>query len=181
MANGTFEELLLPCLDQAFGVALKLSGRPGEAEALVQEASLRALRAWASFRPGTNFRAWFLRILTNCFYEECRRQQRRPEPVQEEEDLELFLYRRTGSGEDPAAHFLASLTLEQVQQAFARLPEEFRLAAALYFQQDLGYAEIADVLELPLGTVRSRLHRSRRLLQKALWEVAQEHGIGLGG
>lgn len=173
LSNPEFERLLLGCLDQAYGVALKLTRRPAEAEALVQESALRALRGFGGYRPGTNFRAWYLRILTNCFYEECRRQQRRPESLEADEDLELFLFRRSGGGADPAEEFLHGLTLQQVQDAFARLPEEFRLVAALYFQQDLAYAEIAEVLELPLGTVRSRIFRARRLLQKALWEVGQ--------
>lgn len=177
MADATFERLLLPHLDQAYGVALKLTRRPGEAEALVQEAALRALRSFATFRRGSNFKAWFLRILTNCFFEECRKSKRAPALAASDEELELYLFTRTG----PAEEFLSRFELEHVQQAFQQLPEEFRVVAALYFQRDCPYHEIAEVLELPLGTVRSRIFRARRLLQKALWEVALEHGIGKAG
>jgi RNA polymerase sigma-70 factor, ECF subfamily len=173
LADAAFELLLLSHLDAAYGVALKLSRQPDEAEALVQEASLRALRAWATFVPGTNFKAWYLRVLTNCFFEQCRKNKRGPVQSWPEEDLELYLFTRT----DAAEEFLSRFELGQVQEAFAQLPEEFRVVAALYFQRDLAYQEIAEILELPLGTVRSRIYRARRLLQKALWEVALEHGI----
>lgn len=176
MPDNTFEQLLLPHLDQAYGVALKLSRQPAEAEALVQEAALRALRAFGSFRPGTNFKAWYLRILTNCFLEQCRRQKRAPVQSEPEENLELYLFTRTG----PPEEFLSRFDLAQVQQAFDQLPEEYRVVAALFFQNDCAYVDIAEILELPLGTVRSRIHRARRLLQKSLWHVAQEHGLARG-
>jgi RNA polymerase sigma-70 factor (ECF subfamily) len=178
----TFEELVTPLLDRAYGVALNLCKKPGDAENLVQEASLRAFRAFKTFQQGTNFRAWFLRILTNCFYEECRRSKNRPEPVESDELLDHFLLNNsralkgTGDG-DPVASFFSRFSLEQIHEAMDRLPQEFRVAAALYFQDDQSYLEIAEVLDSPLGTVRSRIHRARKLLQKALWDVAVEAGI----
>lgn len=177
-----FEELITPLLDRAYGVALNLCKKPGDAENLVQEAALRAFRAFKTFQQGTNFRAWFLRILTNCFYEECRRNKSRPEPVESEEVLDHFLLshsrelKKSADG-DPVSSFFHRLSLEQIHEAMERLPHEFRVVAALYFQDDLSYLEIAEVLESPLGTVRSRIHRARKLLQKSLWQVAVEAGI----
>jgi RNA polymerase sigma-70 factor, ECF subfamily len=178
-----FDLLLGSVLDRAYGTALRLSGNREDAEDLVQEAALRAFRGFAGFQPGTNFRAWFFRILVNCFYGSHRR--RRPEEALAELDdsHELLLYVRSheagliSPGSDPVRSTLDRVAEEDVGRALEALPEEFRVVATLYFMDDLSYAEIADAVGVPVGTVRSRLHRARRILQKRLWHLAQDAGI----
>jgi RNA polymerase sigma-70 factor (ECF subfamily) len=173
----TFEELLTPLLAAAYRAAASLVGDRTEAEDVVQEASLLAWRAFDRFEPGTNFRAWFLRILTNCCYARYRRRGRRPQTVEFDHVPELYLYTMTqqaGVYEDttnPAAAVLGRMGVDQVLAAIHALPEEYRAVAALYFVEDLTYEEIAAALSCPVGTVRSRLHRGRKLLQKALWDL----------
>ena len=177
----TFEALLTPLLGHAYRLAASIGDR-AEAEDVVQEAALLAFRAFDSFEPGTNFRAWFFRIVTNCCYARHRTRQRRPQTVEFADVPDLYLYnmtRETGmyaDTRDPAAAVFGKMTVDQVVAAIQALPEEYRAAAALYFIEDQTYEEIAAALECPVGTVRSRLHRGRKLLQKALWDLAQEHG-----
>jgi RNA polymerase sigma-70 factor (ECF subfamily) len=179
----TFEQLLTPLLDSAFGLAFSLSGNRTDAEDLVQEAALAALRGFKSFQAGSNFKAWFFRILTNCFYGNHRQRKRRPQTVDFDDVPELYMYIRTLENglhrltENPAALVMERLDVEHVHQAIEALPAEYRAVAALYFVEDLRYEEIAEVLGCPVGTVRSRLHRGRRMLQKALWSIAVEEGI----
>lgn len=178
-----FEGLLGEVLQRAYGTALRLAGNREDAEDLVQEAALRAFRGFATFQPGTNFRAWFFRILVNCFYGSCRR--RRPEESLGELDdsHELLLYVRSAeagllsASSDPVRATLDRVAEEDVGRALEALPEEFRVVATLYFMEDLSYAEIAAIAGVPVGTVRSRLHRARRILQKRLWRLAQDAGI----
>jgi RNA polymerase sigma-70 factor, ECF subfamily len=185
--RATFDRLLAEVLSPAYGLALSLSKNATEAEDLVQEAALAAFKGFRTFQPGTNFKAWFYRILTHCHYYRYRRTKSRGEAVPLEEDLDLYLYRRTAEAgfhaqsEDPAAVLLDKMTGEQIRSAVASLPPEFQVAVALFFLEEASYEEIAEVLEIPLGTVRSRLHRGRKLLQKALWQVAQEYGLVAAG
>ena len=178
-----FETLLDPVLPLAYGVALRLARNRDDAQDLVQEAALQALRGYNTFAPGTNFKAWFMRILTNCFYARYRKKQRQPVTIDLEDAPPLFLMTRmAGAGldsrcEDPAAALLERMDVEQVADAIAALPEEYRVVTTLYFLDDMSYQEIAEILDCPLGTVRSRLHRGRRMLQKALWHVAAANGI----
>lgn len=183
-APDDFESLLAPVVERAYGTALRLSGNRDDAQDLVQEAALLAFRGFGTFRPGTNFRAWFFRILVNCFYASKRR--RRPEQSLEalEEDaplLHLFVQSRAagmhGPGRDPAREVLDRIAAEDVQRSMESLPEEFRVACTLYFMEDFSYQEIADVVGIPVGTVRSRLHRGRKLLQKRLWRAAVDAGL----
>ena len=179
----SLEELLTPLLNMAYGTALRLTRNPADAEDLVQEIAFLATRAFGQFEHGTNFRAWFFRILTNCFYSKYRKRKREGTPVEIEDTPELFLYiQSSGAGiqtdnEDPAAAFMDRLDTEAVSNAIESLPEEYRVVATLYFMQDLQYQEIAAMVGVPVGTVRSRLHRGRRLLQRALWSIAEERGI----
>lgn len=176
----TFEEQLMPLLAPAYRVAASLLGDRTEAEDAVQEAALLAWRAYDSFEPGTNFRAWFYRILTNCCYGRHRQRLRRPQTVEFDDvpDLHLFtMAQRTGVYADtanPAAVVLGKMGVDQILSAIDGLPEEYRAVAALYFVEEFTYEEIAAALECPVGTVRSRLHRGRKLLQKALWDLARE-------
>jgi RNA polymerase sigma-70 factor, ECF subfamily len=179
----TFEALFAGVVNSAFGVAMRLTRNQADAEDLVQEAAFLAYRGFGSFETGTNFRAWFLKILTNCYYSKRRREKSRPVTSDLDDTPDLYLYARSGQagfptqGADPAAELLEKLGTERIVAAMARLPEEYRVVATLYFMDDLTYEEIARVQECPVGTVRSRLHRSRKMLQKALWQVAEEDGI----
>lgn len=176
----TFEAQLTPLLAGAYRTAASLLGDRAEAEDAVQEAALQAFRAYDSFEPGTNFRAWFFRILTNCCYARHRRRKRRPQTVEFDDVPDLYLYRmaqQTGAYADtanPAAAVLGKMSVDQILAAIDALPEEYRAVAALYFVEEMTYEEIAAALDRPVGTVRSRLHRGRKLLQKALWDLAQE-------
>ena len=182
-ASADFQALLMPLLDAAYRTAYRLSGNAGDAEDLVQDASLLAWRGFGSFEAGTNFRAWFFRILTNAFYSRYRKTRREGRAVELEEVPELYLWRQSSVAglsdvlQDPAAALLARLDAEEVNAAIAALPEEYRVVAALYFMDDLPYQEIAEMLGIPIGTVRSRLHRARRQLQRALWKTAVERGL----
>jgi RNA polymerase sigma-70 factor, ECF subfamily len=179
----SFEVLFESVVNTAFGVALRLTRNQADAEDLVQEAAFLAYRAFGTFEPGTNFRAWYLKILTNCYYSKRRREKSRPVTSDLDDTPDLYLYARSGQagfptqGQDPAAELLDKLGTERIVAAVQRLPEEYRVVCTLYFMEDLAYEEIARVLECPVGTVRSRLHRGRKMLQKALWQVAEEDGI----
>jgi RNA polymerase sigma-70 factor (ECF subfamily) len=177
-----FDALLAGVLDQAYGTAMRLTSNRLDAEDLVQDAALLAYRGFKSFRTGSNFRAWFFRIMLNRFYSNYRRQRRSGVAVDLESTPEADLYQQAQAAglkpnEDTATALMDRIDAEAVESALAALPDEFRPAATLYFMQDLPYQEIAEILDVPIGTVRSRLHRARRMLQKALWEVAQDRGI----
>ena len=182
----TFESLFAAVMNTAYGVAMRFCRNQADAEDLVQEAALLAYRAFDSFEPGTNFRAWFLKILTNCYFSKRRKEKSRPVTSDLDDTPDLYIYARSGEagfptqGPDPAAQLLEALGTERVVAAIHRLPDEYRVVATLYFMEDLSYEEIAQTLECPVGTVRSRLHRGRKMLQKALWQVAEEDGI-VGG
>jgi RNA polymerase sigma-70 factor (ECF subfamily) len=179
----TFEGLLLPVLDGAYGAALHLTRNRADAEDLVQEASLLAWRGFGSFMHGSNFKAWFFRILTNSFFSKYRKRKREGTQMELEDTPELYLYTQTAAAglharsDDPAGLVMDKLETEHVSRAIGALPEEYRVVATLYFLEDFTYQEIAEVVGVPVGTVRSRLHRGRRMLQKALWSIAQERGI----
>jgi RNA polymerase sigma-70 factor (ECF subfamily) len=183
--TASFEAMLEPLLDSAYGAAYHMARNHADAQDIVQEAAYNACRAFHQFQAGTNFKAWFFRILTNCFLHRYRQKKRRPQTVELEDASELFLYvTAAGSGQlgpddDPAGLVLSQISTEQVHAAIERLPDEFRVVASLYFVQEFSYQEIAEVLECPVGTVRSRLHRGRRILQKALWTLAHEHGVNV--
>ncbi len=181
-----FETLLAQVIDVAYGTALRLTMNRQDAEDLVQDAALLAFRAFGSFQPGTNFKAWFFRIMLNRFYS-SRRKQRPEQSLQDLGDVhELYLYSRTaeaglqGPETDPARLTLGRLAGDAIARALASLPDEFRVVCTMYFMEDFSYQEIADMLEIPVGTVRSRLHRGRKLLQQRLWALALDQGIVQG-
>lgn len=182
-ATRQFETLLAGVIDTAYGIAHRLTRSRDDAEDLVQETALQAFRNFHQFQPGTNFRAWFLRILTNAFYARYRKQKRQPQTTSLEDAEPLYIqWKAVGLGlhlqhQDPAAHVMNRMGEEQISHAIHELPEEFRVVCVLYFMQDASYQEIAETLDCPVGTVRSRLHRGRRLLQKALWHLAEVQGI----
>jgi RNA polymerase sigma-70 factor, ECF subfamily len=179
----TFESLLAAVMTAAYGVAMRFCHNQADAEDLVQEAAFLAYRGFDSFEQGSNFKAWFLKILTNCYFSKRRREKSRPVTSDLDDTPDLYLYARSGQagfptqGPDPASELLEALGAERIVAAIGRLPEEYRVVSTLYFMEDLSYEEIARILECPVGTVRSRLHRGRKMLQKALWQVAEEDGI----
>lgn len=175
--TGNFESLFAPELDRAYGVALRLTRNGADAEDLVQEAALLAFRGFATYQQGTNFRAWFMRILMNAFLSSKRRKRPEDDAASLDDELPNAFIQRQASGAELSLAVIGGLEAEEVQRAVDALPEEFRTAAALYFIQDMSYQEIAVALGIPIGTVRSRLHRGRALLQKRLWKLAQDHGI----
>ena len=178
-----FEALFSPILQMAYGTAVRLTRSRTDADDLIQEAALLAFRAFGSFQRGTNFKAWFFRILTNAFYSRHRKEKHEKGNLSTDDVPALYLYHKvteaglSGSDSDPASAIMDRLDADRVAEALDTLPEEYRAVATLYFIDDLSYQQIAGVLQCPVGTVRSRLHRGRRMLQKALWDVAMERGI----
>ena len=171
-----FEEEALDLSDQVYRVARGLVGSREEAEDLVQETYMRAFRSWDSFTPGTNLRAWLLRILTNLNIDRGRRQQRRPE-TQPLEEGDYFLYNKL---EEQAGRPLEEeqvverLSQENVVSALSAVPHDFRDVLVLVDIGDFSYAEAAQILDIPIGTVMSRLHRGRRILKKELADLTVE-------
>ena len=182
-ASPSFEALLEPLLDSAYGAAWHMARNHADAQDIVQEAAYNACRAFHQFQSGTNFKAWFFRILTNCFLYTYRQKKRGPEMVDLDDAPELFMFvaasrsGQLGSDDDPAGCVLSKISTAHIETAIGSLPMEFRVVASLYFMQEFAYQEIAEILECPVGTVRSRLHRARRMLQKDLWQLACEHGV----
>ena len=178
-----FEALLSPILHMAYGTAVRLTRNRTEADDLVQDAALLAYKAFDTFQRGTNFKAWFFRILTNAFYSRHRKERHEKANLSTEDVPALYLYNKTvetglgGSESDPASAIMDRLDAERVGEALDSLPEEYRAVATLYFVDDLTYQQIAEALHCPVGTVRSRLHRGRRILQKSLWDIAVERGL----
>jgi RNA polymerase sigma-70 factor, ECF subfamily len=178
-----FEMLLAPVLSQAYGYALSLTRNRADAEDLVQDATFQAWKGFRTFQPGAPFKPWFFRILTNCHRMTWRARARRLVTVSMGDAPDLFLYNTFKvaelpvAGDDPAGRLMSNLSREAVQAAVRKLPEEYQVVAALYFIEDLSYEAIAAVLDVPPGTVRSRLHRARKLLQQRLWHVAEDEGI----
>ena len=182
--SADFESLLEEVLPGALKTATFLCRDADDAQDLVQDAAIQAFRQFDKFESGTNFKAWFLKVQHNCFLGRLRHDARRPQTVQVEDEEtvdSLYLFEQTRGGKqwggDPAANFLAQLDGELIAQALHELAPEFRAVCALFFVHEMGYEQIAHITDTPLGTVRSRLHRGRRHLQKALWDLAQERGL----
>jgi RNA polymerase sigma-70 factor (ECF subfamily) len=168
-----FEEDALELADQVYRVARHLVGSREEAEDLMQETYARAFRSWRQFLPGTNLRAWLLRILTNLNIDRGRKLQRTPEPEPLEEG-DYFLYNRLeqDSGESDAEHVVERLSQDNVVEALSRVPHDFRDVVVLVDIGDFSYQDAAQILDIPIGTVMSRLHRGRRILKSQLAEEA---------
>ena len=170
-----FEREALVHLDSLYRLALRLSGNEADAEDLVQEAMLRAYRSWERYTPGTNAKGWLLTILRHLFINEYRRKRRHPESV-DLDTIEPFALLDEKQEEDPQTAFFDRIVDEEVLRAVDQLPEAFREAVMLSDVEGLSYEEIAKVLEVPVGTVKSRLYRGRRLLQGKLHEYAVSMG-----
>ncbi|MGD2215933.1 MAG: sigma-70 family RNA polymerase sigma factor [Gemmatimonadales bacterium] len=170
-----FESEALVHLDTLYNVALRLTGNASDAEDLVQDTVTKAYRAWDKYEAGTNCRAWLVTIMRNTFINQFRRRSKQPSPVQFDavEDISVFEQVRD---RDPEGSFFHSIVDDEVKSAIQELPEEFRLPVVLSDVEGLSYAEIAEILDLPVGTVKSRLFRGRRRLQQRLYEYATEMG-----
>lgn len=168
---------------QLFSTALRMTRNRADAEDLVQETFVKAWRSFATFQEGTNLRAWLFRIMTNTFINKYNAQQRRPQETELDEVEELFLFRRLGafdqskmtqSAEDQLLEFF---TDDEVKNAIEELPEMFRIPVLLSDVDGFAYKEIAEMLDVPIGTVMSRLHRGRKMMQKLLYVYAKERGL----
>jgi RNA polymerase sigma-70 factor (ECF subfamily) len=176
-----FERDAMPFAPQLYSTALRMTRNHAEAEDLVQETFLKAYRAYDTFREGTNLKAWLYRILTNSYINRYRRRMRRPAETDLGDVEELYLYRRLGESAEvaPSAEeeVLDRFVDEDVKEALESLPEHFRLPVLLADVEGFSYKEIAEIMDVPIGTVMSRLHRGRKSLQQALWKYAKEHGL----
>ena len=174
-----FEEDALALSDQVYRVARHLASSREDAEELMQETYARAFRSWRSFQPGTNLRAWLLRILTNLNIDRGRRQQRSPQTTPlETEAGDYFLYNKLESqlpdGNPDEERVLERLSQDDIVTALSAVPHDFRDVIVLVDLGDFSYADAAQILDIPVGTVMSRLHRGRRILKRELAESALE-------
>ncbi|MHB1503498.1 MAG: sigma-70 family RNA polymerase sigma factor [Acidimicrobiales bacterium] len=178
-----FTELAMEYMPALYTAALRMTRNPSDAEDLVQETFLKAYRSFGGFSEGTNLKAWLYKILTNTFINSYRAAKRRPEKADVEDVEDLYLYHRLGElqGADPGRsaeeEVLDHITDDEVKSAIESLPEAFRIAVLLADVEGFSYKEIADITDVPIGTVMSRIHRGRKALQKALLEFAREHGL----
>src|SRR5690349_21934904 len=178
-----FADDAMPFMDALYTAAMRMTHNAADAEDLVQETFLRGYRGYPRFEEGTNLRAWLYRILTNTYINTYRAKQRRPQESDLGEVEDLYLYRRLGgleasergrSAEDELMDFV---TDAEVKAALDELPEQFRVAVLLADVEGFSYKEIAEILDIPIGTVMSRLHRGRKGLQKLLGEFAVQRGL----
>ena len=178
-----FAEQAMEHMPGLFTAAMRMTRNRADAEDLVQETYLKAYRGFGSFTEGTNLRAWLYRILTNTFINTYRARKRRPEESDVEDVEELYLYRRLGGaesgrlGRSAEDEVLDEITESDVKDAIEALPEQFRMAVLLADVEGFQYKEIAEILDIPIGTVMSRLHRGRRALQKSLFEFGRQRGL----
>jgi RNA polymerase sigma-70 factor (ECF subfamily) len=178
-----FADVAMEYMQSLYAAALRMTRNPAEAEDLVQETYLKAYRGFGSFQEGTNLKAWLYKILTNTFINSYRSKKRRPEQTELDEIEDLYLYRRLGgleaaqAGRSAEEEVMDHFTDGDVKQAVESLPESFRLAVLLADVEGFSYKEIAEILDIPIGTVMSRLHRGRRALQKALFDFGLERGL----
>jgi RNA polymerase sigma-70 factor (ECF subfamily) len=174
-------------MDALFNLALNLTRNRKDAEDLVQETYLRAFRFFDSYQTGTQIKAWLFRILRNTFINRYRAKKKRPAEVDFDRVESAYdrvvdeAFARKGQPPSPESRLMDGVLDEEVQQALDDLPEEYRSVVLLALVEDLSYKEIASALSIPLGTVMSRLHRGRKLLQAALLEYARRRGIMRAG
>ena len=178
-----FEDDAMQFAPQLYAAAMRMTRNPADAEDLVQETFLKAYRAYHTFTEGPNLKAWLYRILTNTYINRYRKLSRRPKEVDLGEVEDLYLYRKVSTAGTREAsrsaeeEVLSGFVDSDVKQAIEALPENFRLPVLLADVEGFSYKEISDIMDVPIGTVMSRLHRGRKALQKALWEFASERGL----
>jgi len=182
MAADPFETEALSFLDALYRTALRMTRSEAEAEDLVQETYIRAFRFRHQFTLGTNLKAWLFRILTNTFINQYRRKAARPDTTELDDVEESILYRHMrdvspgSASPDPEAELIDNTLSSEVKDALEALPEKFRTTLLLDVE-GFSYKEIAEIMDVPIGTVMSRLHRGRKFLQKRLYDVARDRGI----
>ncbi len=173
----------MPLMDGLYGAALRMTRNPSDAEDLLQEAYLKAYRGFGGFEEGTNLKAWMYRILTNTYINIYRKKQRRPVESDLGEVEDLYLYRRLGgleaarTGRSAEEVLMDSVTEAEIVDALEELPESYRMAVLLADVEEFSYKEIAEILDVPIGTVMSRLHRGRKAMEKSLFEFAKDRGL----
>lgn len=176
-----FEREALPLLDQLYGGALRMTRNPADAEDLVQEAYMKAYQGFRSYKPGTNLKAWMYRILTNAYINNYRKAQRRPAEYATDDITDSQIAEtasHTSSGLRSAeVEAMALLPDEEIRAALMDLNEDYRMVVYYADVEGLPYKEIAEIMETPIGTVMSRLHRGRKRLREALKDVAKDRGF----
>ncbi len=181
--QATFAAQAMPLMDSLYSGALRMTRNPADADDLVQETYLRAYRGFGGFTEGTNLKAWMFRILTNTYINTYRAKQRRPDESDLDEVEDLYLYKRLGGleaaslGRSAEDELMDTFSEAEVKASVEALPENFRMAVLLADVEGFSYKEIAEILDIPIGTVMSRLHRGRKALQKELFEYAVTHGL----
>jgi RNA polymerase sigma-70 factor (ECF subfamily) len=179
--NATFEAEALPHVHALYGAAMRFTRSPDDASDLVQETFLKAFRAFDQFEPGTNCKAWLFRILTNTFINKYRRRVKEREilegPDKSTAENQLIHLPSKRATLDPAGDVADRSLSDQVQQALEKVPVDFRTVVILSDIEGFSYKEIAEIVEIPVGTVMSRLFRGRRILQEQLFDYAVEEGV----
>lgn len=173
-----FEQEALPHMDALYNFALRMTNDPDEADDLLQETYLKAYRFFDKFEKGTNCKAWLFRIMKNSFINMYRKTSKEPDKVDYHEVEEFYHMIRAESSDpnDLEARLFSNLLDDDVSRALEELPEEFRTVVILCDIEGFTYEEIADFVECPIGTVRSRLHRGRKMLRARLFEYARQRG-----
>jgi RNA polymerase sigma-70 factor, ECF subfamily len=181
--QAVFSDLAMEYMPALYTAALRMTRNPADAEDLVQETYLKAYRGFGSFELGTNLKAWLYRILTNTYINSYRAKRRRPEVTDVEDIEDLYLYRHlvgdgsAGLGRSAEDEALDRFTDTAVTEAIESLPDTFRMAVLLADVEGFSYKEIAEITDVPIGTVMSRIHRGRKALQKALVDRGRTRGL----
>jgi RNA polymerase sigma-70 factor, ECF subfamily len=176
-----FEDTAMAHTDALYRTALRMTKNIKDAEDLVQETLLKAYRFFDRFEPGTNIKAWLFKIMMNIFINEYRQKSKKPTSMSYEDVDDNYLYHQLKfqktEGRNPEDLLFSRIFDDDVKQAIEELPDDFRIVVVLAFLEEFSYQEIAEIANLQLGTVKSRLHRGRKLLQKSLWEYAKRNGF----
>jgi RNA polymerase sigma-70 factor (ECF subfamily) len=175
-----FDKEALVHLNSLYRTALRMTRNENDASDLVQETFFKAYRFWDKFEEGSNCRAWLYKIMTNIFINQYRAKASSPQTVDLEDVDDDFLFGQLsalGPPDDPEKLFFRKVFDDDVKKAIDEMPDDFRLVIILSFLEGFSYQEIADILNINIGTVKSRLHRGRKLLQKSLWEYAVKNGF----
>ncbi len=176
-----FEDTAMEHTDALYRTALRMTKNTKDAEDLVQETLLKAFRFFDRFEPGTNIKAWLFKIMMNIFINDYRQKSKQPSSMSYEDVDDNYLYHQLKfqktEGKNPEQFLFSRIFDDDVKRAVEELPDDFRIVVVLAFLEQFSYQEIAEIANLQLGTVKSRLHRGRKLLQKSLWEYAKRNGF----
>jgi len=177
----TFEQTAMVHTDALYRTALRMTKNIKDAEDLVQETLLKAYRFFDRFELGTNIKAWLFKIMMNIFINDYRQKSKNPSSMSYDDVDDNYLYHQLkfnrSDAQDPEEQLFSRIFDDDVKRAIEELPDDFRIVVVLAFLEEFSYQEIAEIAGLQLGTVKSRLHRGRKLLQKSLWEYAKRNGF----